>query len=84
MASAREMSLRIRSVENIAQVTRALQAVSASRVRKAEARVRELEKKIAQLLAEREEIDQEMELTRSALRQVESNVNILCATRHRI
>ncbi|MCK5053222.1 MAG: ATP synthase F1 subunit gamma [Anaerolineales bacterium] len=41
MASAREMRLRIRSVENIAQVTRALQAVSASRVRKAEVRVRE-------------------------------------------
>ncbi len=41
MASAREMRLRIRSVENIAQVTRALQAVSASRLRKAEARVRE-------------------------------------------
>ena len=41
MASAREMRLRIRSVENIAQVTRALQAVSASRVRKAEARVQE-------------------------------------------
>jgi F-type H+-transporting ATPase subunit gamma len=35
------MRLRIRSVENIAQVTRALQAVSASRVRKAEARVQE-------------------------------------------
>jgi F-type H+-transporting ATPase subunit gamma len=35
------MRLRIRSVENIAQVTRALQAVSASRVRKAEARVRQ-------------------------------------------
>src|SRR3990172_8780827 len=31
MASAREMRLRIRSVGNIAQVTRALQAVSASR-----------------------------------------------------
>jgi len=41
MASAREMRLRIRSVENISQVTRALQAVSASRVRKAEARVQE-------------------------------------------
>jgi len=41
MASAREMRLRIRSVENIAQVTRALQAVSASRVRKAQARVQE-------------------------------------------
>lgn len=41
MASDREMRMRIRSVENIAQVTRALQAVSASRVRKAEARVRE-------------------------------------------
>ena len=41
MASAREMRLRIRSIENIAQVTRALQAVSASRVRKAEARVQE-------------------------------------------
>jgi F-type H+-transporting ATPase subunit gamma len=41
MASAREMRLRIRSVENIAQVTRALEAVSASRVKKAEAKVRE-------------------------------------------
>lgn len=41
MASAREMRLRIRSVENISQVTRALQAVSASRVRKAEARALE-------------------------------------------
>ncbi len=40
MASAREMRLRMRSVRNIAQVTRALQAVSASRVRKAEALVR--------------------------------------------
>ena len=35
MPSAREMRLRIRSVDNIAQVTRALQAISASRVRKA-------------------------------------------------
>jgi F-type H+-transporting ATPase subunit gamma len=35
------MRLRIRSVENIAQVTRALQAVSASRVRKAEERVKQ-------------------------------------------
>jgi F-type H+-transporting ATPase subunit gamma len=35
MPSAREMRQRIRSVENIAQVTRALQAISASRVRKA-------------------------------------------------
>ncbi len=35
MASAREVRLRIRSVKNIAQVTRALQAVSASRVRRA-------------------------------------------------
>lgn len=35
MPSAREMRLRIRSVKNIAQVTRALQAVSASKVRKA-------------------------------------------------
>jgi F-type H+-transporting ATPase subunit gamma len=35
MANAREVRLRIRSVKNIAQVTRALQAVSASRVRKA-------------------------------------------------
>lgn len=41
MASAREMRQRIRSVRNIAQVTRALEAVSASRVRKAEARVKE-------------------------------------------
>ncbi len=36
MASLREMRLRIRSVGNIAQVTRALQAVSASRVRRAQ------------------------------------------------
>ena len=35
MASAREVRLRIRSVKSIAQVTRALQAVSASNVRKA-------------------------------------------------
>ncbi|MBP1703315.1 MAG: atpG [Chloroflexi bacterium] len=35
MATLREVRLRIRSVKNIAQVTRALQAVSASKVRKA-------------------------------------------------
>ncbi len=35
MPSAREVRLRIRSIKNIAQVTRALQAVSASKVRKA-------------------------------------------------
>jgi F-type H+-transporting ATPase subunit gamma len=40
MASAREMRIRIRSVRNIAQVTRALEAVSASRVRKSEQRVK--------------------------------------------
>jgi F-type H+-transporting ATPase subunit gamma len=34
MANAREVRLRIRSVKNIAQVTRALQAVSASKVRR--------------------------------------------------
>jgi F-type H+-transporting ATPase subunit gamma len=39
MASAREMRLRIKSVKNISQVTRALQAVSASKVRKAIAAV---------------------------------------------
>jgi F-type H+-transporting ATPase subunit gamma len=36
MPSAREVRLRIRSIKNIAQVTRALQAVSASKVRKAQ------------------------------------------------
>jgi F-type H+-transporting ATPase subunit gamma len=36
MPSAREVRLRIRSVKNISQVTRALQAVSASNVRKAQ------------------------------------------------
>jgi F-type H+-transporting ATPase subunit gamma len=36
MASLREMRLRIRSVGNIAQVTRALEAVSASKVRRAQ------------------------------------------------
>src|SRR5512139_1855602 len=35
MASLREVRLRIRSVKNISQVTRALQAVSASKVRRA-------------------------------------------------
>lgn len=35
MASTREMRLRIRSVKNISQVTRALEAVSASKVRRA-------------------------------------------------
>lgn len=40
MPSDREMRLRIRSVQNIAQVTRALEAVSASRVRKADQQVR--------------------------------------------
>lgn len=39
MASAREIKNRIRSVKNIGQITRALEAVSASRVRKAQARV---------------------------------------------
>ena len=39
MASAREMRLRIRSVRNIAQVTRALEAVSASKVRRAQSAV---------------------------------------------
>ncbi|MBN1535098.1 MAG: ATP synthase F1 subunit gamma [Anaerolineales bacterium] len=35
MANAREMRIRIKSVKNIAQITRAMQAVSASNVRKA-------------------------------------------------
>ena len=39
MASAREMRMRIRSVKNISQVTHALEAVSASKVRKAMAAV---------------------------------------------
>lgn len=39
MPSARDIKNRIRSVKNIGQVTRALEAVSASRVRKAQARV---------------------------------------------
>lgn len=39
MASARDMRLRIRSVKNIAQVTRALEAVSASKVNKAVSQV---------------------------------------------
>lgn len=40
MSTAREMKLRIRSVNNISQVTRALEAVSASRIRRAEQQVR--------------------------------------------
>ncbi len=39
MASTREIRKRIRSVKNIAQITRALEASSASRVRRAQARV---------------------------------------------
>lgn len=39
MATAREIKKRIRSVKNIGQITRALEAVSASRVRRAQARV---------------------------------------------
>ncbi len=39
MATAREVKKRIRSVKNISQITRALEAVSASRVRKSQARV---------------------------------------------
>lgn len=39
MASARDIKKRIRSVKNIGQITKALEAVSASRVRKAQARV---------------------------------------------
>lgn len=39
MATAREIRKRIRSVKNISQITRALEAVSASRVRRAQARV---------------------------------------------
>ncbi len=39
MASAREMRVRIRSVKNISQVTHALEAVSASKVRKAVAAI---------------------------------------------
>lgn len=39
MPSARDIRNRIRSVRNIGQITRALEAVSASRVRKAQARV---------------------------------------------
>lgn len=39
MASAREVKNRIRSIKNIGQITRALEAVSASRVRRSQARV---------------------------------------------
>lgn len=39
MPNAREIKKRIRSVKNISQITRALEAVAASRVRKAQARV---------------------------------------------
>lgn len=39
MSSTREIKRRIRSVQNIGQITRALEAVSASRVRKAQAKV---------------------------------------------
>tara|TARA_B100001123_G_scaffold451133_1_gene627246 strand:- start:1938 stop:2831 length:894 start_codon:yes stop_codon:yes gene_type:complete len=53
VANAREMRLRIRSVGNIAQVTRALEAVSASKVRKAQASVeasRDYARRVASVL----------------------------------
>ena len=53
MANAREMRLRIRSVGNIAQVTRALEAVSASKVRKAQSSVeasRDYARRVANVL----------------------------------
>ncbi len=55
MASAREMRLRIRSVKNISQVTRALEAVSASKVRKAQQAVlstRAYSRKAQEILAD--------------------------------
>ena len=39
MPTAREVKKRINSVKNIAQITRAMEATSASRVRRAQARV---------------------------------------------
>ena len=39
MASERDIKRRIRSVKNIAQVTRAMEAVSASKMRRAQAQV---------------------------------------------
>tara|TARA_Y100000590_G_scaffold250415_1_gene281267 strand:+ start:2254 stop:3147 length:894 start_codon:yes stop_codon:yes gene_type:complete len=53
VANAREMRLRIRSVGNIAQVTRALEAVSASKVRKAQSSVessRDYARRVANVL----------------------------------
>lgn len=77
MSSLREMRLRIRSVQNIAQVTRALQMVSASKVRRAQAAVsatRPYTTKAYELLGHladrREEIPHPMLTPRKAVRSI--------------
>lgn len=73
MATIREIRRRIRGVKNIAQVTRALEAVSASRVRKAQ----------AQVLATRPYAQQAWEVLTSLAQQAGAgpNVHPLLATR---
>ncbi len=66
MATLREIKRRIRGVKNIAQVTRALEAVSASRVRRAQ----------AQVLATRPYAEQAWEILTSLTRQAGAGTTI--------
>jgi F-type H+-transporting ATPase subunit gamma len=72
MSSAREMRMRIRSVKNISQVTRAMEAVSASKVRKA----------MAQLMATRSYAEKAWQvLTHVAGQPGRANLHPLLTTR---
>ncbi len=48
------------------------------------ARIRDLEARLSALLAQRADLEKEMQDTRSAMRNVEANVKTLCDARHRI
>ncbi len=51
---------------------------------KDESRTRTLERRVNELLLQRAEMEKEMEVTRSAMKRVEENVNALCAVKRRI
>ena len=51
---------------------------------KDETRIRTLERRLNELLVQRAEMEKEMEVTRSAMKRVEENVNALCAVKRRI
>ncbi len=50
---------------------------------KDETRIRTLERRLNDLLVQRAEMEKEMEVTRSAMKRVEENVNALCAVKRR-